>query len=194
MTDKIRIGFAPLANFSTAPWADLIIVDGKVTVNVEKTFNWARMMLNNGANIIRLLRRGIWETVVGFDFESPDYFSVLKDHAAIVHQPAQGEVKGEGATVWIEVFDGCSEEWMYDPAQWERARNLLRGLLSTFKDVPYVVFGMGNEMNRPEVVPLVQQVIVPEFQAAGMKPFSFGAIYSTTDDWLEKQKQFVGLA
>jgi hypothetical protein len=37
-------------------------------------------------------------------------------------------------------------------------------------------------------------VVIPEFQAAGLKPFSLGATYSRADDWLEKQKPLVGLA
>ncbi|MFA5284148.1 MAG: hypothetical protein WC347_00995 [Smithellaceae bacterium] len=194
MNDKIWIGYSPLADFSTAPWGVLKMVDGKVTFDHDKAFNRARLMLNAGANIFRILRRGIWETAQAFDFEDEGYFPLLREYIICVTDPDQfGTSTGSGATVWIDLFDGCSEDWMYDPANWERARSLMRQMFANLKDLP-VVFGIGNEMNHPDSIALVRDVVIPEFQAAGLKPFSFGATYSTVDDWLEKQKPLVGLA
>ena len=193
--DKIWIGYSPLADFSTAPWGILKVVDGKVVLDHDKAFNRSRLMLNAGANIMRILRRGIWETTVPFDFDrGQEYFDLLREYVLCVTDPDQfGTFDGDGAFVWIDIFDGCSETWMYDPAQWYEARTLMRGLFANLKDLP-VKFGIGNEMNRSESIALVREVVIPEFNAANLRPFSLGAIYSTTDDWLEKQKPLVGMA
>lgn len=189
MTDKFRIGFSPLADFSTAPWGVLKVVDGVVVLDEEKAFNRSRKAWNAGGNLQRILRRGIWETVLPFDFDSPGYFYTLKRYCEVVHQPVQGPPTGEGAVIQIDLFDGCSETWMYDPANWQKCRDLMRGMFETFKDVPYVVFCPGNEMNTPESVPFVRDLVFPEFQLAGRIPFATGACYSRNDDWLEFQKK-----
>jgi len=194
MTEKIWIAYSPLSDFSTSPWGVLKVADGKVVLDHDKAFNRSRLMLNAGANIFRILRRGIWETMQAFDFEDEGYFPMLREYVLCVTDPDQyGTSAGVGAVVWIDIFDGCSETWMYDPANWERARMLMRGLIANLRDLP-VVFGIGNEMNHPDSIPLIRDVMIPEFQAAGLKPFSLGASYSTADDWLEKQKPLIGLA
>lgn len=194
MSDKVLISYAPMADFSTAPWGVLQVIDGKVTLNKPKAFNRARRMLNAGANMFRVLRRGVWSTEVPFDWEDAGYFDRLREYVGILHQPYQNGGTGSGAIVQVEVFDGCSETWMYDQANYEKARRLMRAMFANLGDLPYVRFGVGNEMNQAESVAFVREVAYPEFKAAGLKPISLGAMYSRNEDVLEKQKAEASLA
>ena len=199
--DKILIGYAPMADFSTAPWGVLRVVDGKVTIDVTKAFNRSRLALNSGANMFRTLRRGIWSTQVPFDWEDAGYWDTLREYLTILHMPIQGTWYLDGADVLVEIFDGCSEEknaaglqWQYDKVNYWRARDLIRAMFRHLGDLPWVKFGVGNEMNKKESVEFVEKVVYPEFKDAGRKPFSYGATYSPDHDWLERQKGEASLA
>ena len=193
--DKILIGYAPMADFSTAPWGVLRVVDGKVTIDVTKAFNRSRLALNSGANMFRTLRRGIWSTQVPFDWEDAGYWDTLREYLTILHMPIQGTWYLDGADVLVEIFDGCSEEknaaglqWQYDKANYGKARQLIQAMFSHLGDLPWIKFGVGNEMQKAESVEFVTNVVYPEFKLAGRVPFSYGATYSTKDDYVEKQK------
>jgi hypothetical protein len=201
MKDKILIFQSPLADFSTSPWGILKVVDGKVTLDVTKAFNRARLMLNSGANMFRILRRGVWSTIVPFDWEDAGYWHNFRDYLTILHMPVQGTWTLGGADVLVEIFDGCSEEKNAAGLQWQyenypKARQLIQAMFSHLGDLPWVKFGVGNEMNKAESIEFVEKVVYPEFKAASRKPFSYGAVYSDKpgDDWLEKQKGKASLA
>jgi len=192
--DKMLIAYGPLADISDAPWGVFETVDGQIRLDETKTFNRARIMLDAGANTIRILRRGVWEITTAFDWEHPDYFRLLRKYLAITHQPFQGDNAPRGADIVIDIFDGCSEDWQYDPANYGRARQLLRAMFTNLGDLPYVKFSVGNEMNHPGFKQLLKEVIIPEFISADIIPFMFGACYSIHDDILEETKQFHGIA
>ena len=87
MSDKTLILYSPLADFSTAPWGVLKVVDGKVVLDKVKAFNRARRMLNAGANMFRILRRGVWETAMPFDYDVPGYWDALREYLGILWRP-----------------------------------------------------------------------------------------------------------
>jgi len=147
------------------------------------------------------LRRGIWLTQVPFDWADPGYWATFRDYLTILTMPLQGTWTLGGADVLVEIFDGCSEEKNAAGLQWQyenypKARQLIQAMFSHLGDLPWVRFGVGNEMNRAESIEFVEKVVYPEFKAAGRKPFSYGAVYSDKpgDDWLEKQKGKASLA
>ena len=186
--DRIRIIYAPLADYSTARWGVLKVVDGKVTLDKVKAFNRARRMLNVGANTFRVLRRGVWETQVPFDFEDDGYWPMFREWLTILHQPYQKQGAGVGAEVWVDIFDGCSETWMYDDHA--RARKLIRLMFFHLGDLSWVKFRTGNEMNQAQAVDFVKDVAYPEFKSHGRFPANYGACYSDKEDRLEAQKGF----
>lgn len=194
MRDRFLILYSPMADFSTAPWGVLEVVDGKVVLDEAKAFNRARLALDSGANMFRILRRGVWSIQVPFDCEDVDYWNLFRRYLSILHMPVQGTWYLDGADVLVEIFDGCSESWMYDPANYGKARQLIQAMFSHLGDLPYIKFGMGNEMQKAESVEFAEKVVYPEFKLAGRIPFSYGATYSTKDDLVEKQKAKASLA
>ena len=192
MSDKILIGFAPLAGFSLAKWGVLWRINGKIDLNRIKAFNQARALLNAGCNLQRVLRRGIWGISKSdeFDWESPGYWLLFREWLMILHQPYQNSGPGKGADVLVEIFDGCSESWMY--SDHVRAKRLILALFSNVGDLPWVKFGVGNELNAKPSVDFVGDVVYPVFKDAGRVPFSFGGTYSRKHDWLELQKKKAG--
>jgi len=192
MSDKLLILYSPLADFSTAPWGILRVIDGKVTLDATKAFNRARRMLNAGANMFRILRQGVWEVARLYDRDDTGYWDTLREYLAILHQPYQTPGLGQGADVLIEIFDGCSESWFYDKANYPKARKLMQKMFGELAYLPYVKFGVGNELNKPESVDFVEKVAYPEFIKAKIMPFTYGATYKRTDPpsagLLEKQK------
>ena len=146
-----------------------------------KAFNRARLALNSGANFFRILRHAPWAVEKEFDWEDQDYFPTLREYLAILHNPCQGLSAGQGARVVIELFDNCSEKWMYDPANYEKARTLCRTFFAQLADLDYVDFGAGNELNKSESTALFKNVIIPEFDKVGKFPFSYGPSYSFKD-------------
>lgn len=54
MNDKILIIYG-LGNFDTSPSGVLEVKDGKVVLNKVKAFNRARIMMNCGCNMFRIL-------------------------------------------------------------------------------------------------------------------------------------------
>jgi len=201
MQDRVFMGYAPMADFSSASWGVLKKVDGQIVLDKAKAYNRARLILNSGCNYFRILRRGIWSISFPFDWEDPRYFDLFREYLSILHQPFQGTPPGAGADVLIEIFDGCSEEknaaglqWQYDKANYGKARQLIQAMFSHLGDLPWIKFGIGNEMNKAESVDFCEKVVFPEFKAAGRKPFSYGATYSADHDWVEKQKGKASLA
>jgi len=189
--DKIRIISGLLGDFSTAPWGCLKAVDGKVTLDKVKAFNRARRMLNAGANAFRIFRQNQYEANPRFDFWDDGYLSMLKEFVEILHQPIQGPPGDRvGADVLIDMFDMCSDDknWIFNRHSWPRAEGIMQGLFDALGGLPYVKFRVGNELNTPDSIPWVTECVYPMFKKNGRLPYSFGAIYSTTDDWLEWQK------
>jgi hypothetical protein len=184
MSDRIRIISGLLGDFSTAPWGCLKVEGGKVTLDNVKAFNRARRMLNSGANQFRILRRNQWSADFPFDWQDEGYWPMLREFVQILHQPYQEPAgAGQGADVWIEIFDNCSDDkdWMYDPHQWPKAEALIRAMFENLGDLPYVKFGTGNELNSPDARAFVRESVFPEFKKAGRVPFSFGAVYQRTN-------------
>lgn len=179
-----------LNEFSTAPYGVLTYKDGKVELDEVKAYNRARRMLNAGCNMFRRLRTCPveWGAPVRFDWTDEGYFKLLRRYCEILHQPHQlAAHPGPGAIVRIALFDGCSERWMYDsPAL---ARSLMQRFFFEFKGMDYVRFDVGNEMNDARAEKFVREVVFPEFQKAGLRPFSYGAIYSQKDNAQEHEKQ-----
>lgn len=176
-----------LNEFNAAPYGVLICKDGKFTLDVEKAFNRQRRMLNAGCNQVRRLRTCPveWGAPVKFDYTHPDYFPLLKQYLAICHQPTQlATAPGPGALCIIDPLDGCSEK-----VSDAEARAILRKFFAEFAGVSYVEFSAGNEMNGQDNERFMRQVVFPEFKAAGRIPWGYGAIYSTGDNYLEKEKQ-----
>lgn len=167
-----------LGDFNTSPAGCLRVVDGKVTLDKVKTFNRARLMLNSGCNMHRILRRGIWSVEIPFDWQDEGYWPLMREYVGILHQPTQSLVPpGPGSDVLIEMFDGCSESWMYNPHQYPVAEALIQAMFDNLGDLPYVKFGVGNEMDCIEARAFVRDVAYPKFKANGRKPFSYGASY-----------------
>ena len=197
MKDKIFIGFAPMSAFSTAEWGVLFLNDGKMNLNVAKAFNQARKVLNAGANYQRLLRRGVWALPPGgeFDWDSPGYFDLFREYLGILHQPLQGPGVGKGADVLIELFDLYDDpaKKLYEKINWNLARAMMQRMFSELGHLPYVKFGVGNELNR-DLREFISTVVFDEFKKAGRMPFSYGATYSSKDDWLEKEKAAAAVA
>jgi len=189
MTDKIYI-IKGLIDFLTAPAGVLNVIDGKVVLNKQKAFNRSRIMRNAGSNMERILRRGLvsWGAERTFDFEDEGYWPVMREYVQILHQPYQGESPPPGADVWFEIFDGCSEDWMYQ--DYAKARRLIREAFDNLGHLPYVKFGVGNECNLKDpkkkktdpdtynnLRAWVRECVFPEFKQAGKKPFAYGAMY-----------------
>ena len=174
--DKIYI-IKGLVDFLTAPAGVLNVIDGKVVLNKQKAFNRARIMRNAGSNMERILRRGLvsWGAERAFDFEDEGYWPIMREYIEILHQPFQGENPPPGADVWFEIFDGCSEDWMYQ--DYTKARRLIREAFDNLGHLPYVKFGVGNEMNKAGAREFCRDIVFPEFKQAGKKPFAFGAMY-----------------
>jgi hypothetical protein len=180
--DKIKI-IHGLGGFNTSEHGELNVVDGKVVLDKVKAFNRARKMLNSGANTFRILRRGIWDVEKIFDWENDGYWPLLREYVGILHQPFQGANPPSGADVLIEIFDGCSETWMYE--DYVKAKKLIRSMFANLGNLPYVKFGVGNELNKDTVLKngthqqearkLCREVVYPEFKNAGKIPFTYGA-------------------
>jgi hypothetical protein len=181
-----------MADFSVYPWGILRIVNDKVDLDRPKAFNRARLMLHSGANMFRILRRGVWSIDREFDWETPGYWELFREYIQILHDPSQENETGVGAKVLVEIFDGCSEDWMFDPANYGKARKLVRAMFANLGDLPYVLFGAGNEMNHRDNRAFVNAVTFPEFKKAGRVPYSYGAMYSENDDYLEDEKYDAG--
>lgn len=184
--DKILIAYSPLADFSTAPWGILRVIDGKVTLDATKAFNRARRMLNAGANMFRILRQGVWEVARLYDQDDADYWDTLREYLAILHQPYQDQGLGKGATVIIDPFDGGSDKWIY--RDHKKARKLLDSMFDKLGDLPYVEFTCGNEMNQAGTYELHEKVIYPAFKDAGRMPFAYGPGSNSTNKLLEQVK------
>jgi hypothetical protein len=197
MKDKCLVGFAPMSAFSTAEWGVLFLKDGKVTLNVEKAFNQARRVLDAGANYFRILRRGAWGLPAGgaFDWDTPGYFDIFRQYLEILHQPRQGAGLGVGADVLLELFDLYDDpaKRLYEQANWGIARAMMRRMFSELGHLPWLKFGVGNELNH-DFRDFVLKVVFDEFKEAGKMPFSYGATYSSKDDWLEKEKALAAIA
>jgi len=178
MKDKILIFHSPLCDFSTSPWGVLKVVDGQVKLDSVKAFNRARRMLDSGVNMFRILRHAGWSVVKEFDWKDTDYFPVLREYLITLHNPCQGASVGQGARVVIELFDNCSEQWMYDKANYDEARSLIRAFFAQLADLDFVDFGAGNEMNKDASTALFRDVIIPEFDKVEKFPFSYGPSYS----------------
>ena len=183
MKDRILILQSGLADYSASPWGVLRVVNGIVVLDKAKAYNRARRALNAGTNYFRILRHADWAVLPGqeFDLEDPGYFPTLRDYLAILHQPCQGTPTGQGARIVLELFDNCSEKWMYDPANYPKARNLCQIFFAQLADLDFVDFGAGNELNRSESTALFRDVIIPEFDKVGKLPFSYGPSYSFKD-------------
>src|SRR3972149_7684440 len=178
MKDKILLLQSPLADFSTSPWGVLKVVDGIVILDKVKAFNRSRRFLNAGANCFRVLRHAPWAIEKEFDWEDPEYFPILKEYLATLHNPCQEPSAGQGARIVVELFDNCSEKWMYEPGNYDKARRLCRAFFAQLGDLDYVDFGSGNELNKDESTALFKNVIIPEFDKVGKIPFSYGPSYS----------------
>lgn len=191
--DNILIGFAPLAGFSASRWGVLKYAAGKHDLDRPRAFNQARAVLDVGINYERVLRRGIWGLPVGvpvFDWEDPGYWPLFREWLTILHQPVQGIPRGPGADVLVEIFDGCSESWMY--SDYAKAKRLILAMFANLGDLSWIKFGVGNELNKPDSVEFVKNAVYPVFKSAGLVPFSFGATYSRNHDLLELQKKAAG--
>jgi len=181
--DKIRIVSGQLGDFSTAPWGVLKVVDGKVILDRAKALNRSRQMLNAGANTIRILRRNQWSSPVPFDIDDEGYWPMFKEFIGIIHQPYQNGGSGAGADIHVEIFDNCSDDksWMYDSANYDRARSIIRAMFTNLGDLPYVKFGIGNEIDSPGDShfgqAFVRDCVYPEFRATGRVPYSLGGTY-----------------
>ncbi len=181
MSDRIFI-ISGLGNFDTSPSGVLKVVGGRVILDRVKAFNRARRFLNSGVNMFRILRRGIWSTALPFDWEDEGYWPLLREYVAILHQPYQegsglGIGPGSGADILVEIFDGCSESWMYNPHQYPVAETLIRQMFENLGGLSYVRFGVGNECGGAEARAWVRDCVYPEFKRNGRVPFSYGASY-----------------
>ena len=193
MSDKIFIAFG-LGGFNTSPGGVLEVIDGTVKLNKVKEFNEARVILNAGANYRRILRRGIWSIVQPFDWEDDGYWPLMREYVSILHQPYQNGGPGAGARVLFEIFDGCSESWFYDPANYEKARQLIRASFANLGNLGFIDFGIGNEVSAAEARMFCRDCVLPEFKSAGRVPFSYGASYIRQNPFgspgpVERQKQ-----
>ena len=192
MSDKILSIYSPRADFSTAKWGVLHLVDDKIEFNRPKAFNRSRLMLDCGVNSQGILRRGVWELAkysngkeATFDWEDKGYFDLLREYAAILHQPYQKAGKGKGADVVIDIFDGCSETWMYsDPT---KAKKLMQTFFGELAYLPYIKFSF-NELNKPAALAFVRDVAYPEFKRAKIMPFTYKTSADPNDRLLENQK------
>ena len=193
MSDKILSIYSPRADFSTAEWGVLHLVDDKIKFNKPKAFNRSRRVLTCGVNTQGILRRGVWELAkysngkeATFDWEDKGYFDLLREYAAILHQPYQKTGAGKGADVVIDIFDGCSESWMYsDPA---KAKKLMQTFFGELAYLSYVKFSF-NELNKdPQALNFVKEVAYPEFKRAKIMPFTYGASANPDSRLLENQK------
>lgn len=206
MADKFYI-IHGLNEFNAAPYGILRLVDGKVELDEPKAFNRSRRMLDAGCNLFRRLRTCPveWGAPVKFDWEDEGYFPLLRRYCEIMHNPVQAVaakpagrvvkfvkaalgITPPGAGVWLELFDGCSEDWMLDPKNYAKARALIRRFFAELGDLPFVYFGVGNEMNQEAARAFVRDVVYPEFKAAGRVPFSYGGHYTPDGRSLEWQK------
>jgi len=199
MADRVRISLGLLACFCTnEEYGHLKVVDGKVVVNKPRAFNEARRALHAGANTIRVLRHAPWANPVRFDYDCPGFWAVMREWLGILHQPYQKAGGGQGADIVLELFDGCGrvgapgqttldKEWMY--ADHTRAYKVITQAFENLGDLPYVLFGCGNEMNQAATVDFHRKVLFPSFKAVGRIPFSYGAVYSDDDDYLEVVKK-----
>ena len=192
MSDKLLILYSPRADFSTARWGVLHLVDDKIDLNRPKAFNRSRLMLDCGVNAQGVIRRGVWELdkysngkEATFDWEDKGYFDLLREYAAILHQPYQKVGKGKGADVVIDIFDGCSETWMYSDLA--KAKRLMQTFFGELAYLPYVKFSF-NELNKPPALAFVKEVAYPEFKRAKIMPFTYGASADPNDRLLENQK------
>jgi len=204
MSDKIFIAFG-LGGFNTSPGGVLYVrPDGEVDLDRVYAFNEARVVLNAGANYRRILRRGLvaWGAVVPFDWKNEDgsinekYWPLMREYLQIIHQPYQdGSGPGAGARILFEIFDGCSESWFYDPANYGEAQELIWASFNNLGDLDFVDFGLGNETNAmPEARTFARNCALPVFKSAGWLPLSYGGTHQQRPDYsvpgpCEAQKQ-----
>lgn len=189
MTDKLLIISACDIPFDTRPAGALYVDDGVVKLDKVKTFNAARRLLNAGANAFGVLRFAStsWTppAAVAFDYDSPGYFDMLREYVQILHDPIQDPTtyklgyttNNQGAIVIIDPFLGCVETWMYDPANYDKCRDVLYRYFAAVNDLPYVKFTVGRECDSEYARAWVRDCVYPEFKAAGRVPFSYGASY-----------------
>ncbi len=194
--DKLLIVSCGDIPFDTRPAGALYVEDGVVKFDHNKTFNAARRIINKCANIFIVERFAMtsWTppAAVAFDWESPGYFELLRQYVETIHRPVQGESTLQGIPVVISFFIGACEYWMYLPENYDKARLLMQKMFATFKDLSYVQFCPGREMNAKKypdgvfidqgtIQAFMDQVVYPEFEAAGKALFAYGACYATTD-------------
>lgn len=191
MKDKVLIFPSPLADFCTAPWGVLKVVENKVVLDYVKAFNRQRRMLDAGGNMSRMLRSPKWAVVKEFDWKDPLYFPTLREYLKILHQPVQGVARGQGARVVIEVIDGCSEKWHYDKANRDEVELIYRTFFTKLQDLDFVDFGTGNEWNKDDSTDVFREVVIPVFDEFKKVPFSYGPSYDYKDgpDLIVEHKQ-----
>lgn len=209
MKDKILIANCGDIPFDTRPAGALYVENGVVKFDHDKTFNAVRRIYNKGVNLIIVERFALtsWTppAAIEFDWEDPTYFTLLRQYVETIHNPTQSKTSLPGVPVVISFFIGACEYWMYLPQNWEKARTLIRTMFATFKDLPYVRFCPGREMNTklfPDntyinqgmIQAFMDQVVYPEFEAAGQTLFAYGACYTTTNPpWMGDLEQQKGL-
>lgn len=191
MPDKLIIANCGDIPFDTRPAGALYVENGQVKFDHDKTFNAARRILNKGGNLIIVERfaRTDWTppAAVEFDWQSPGYFELLWEYVKTIHNPVQGETTLPGVPVVLDIFLGCVETWQYDPANYPLARLLIQNMFVAFKDLPYVRFSPGREVNamngidQGTIQAFMNQVVYSEFEAAGQPLFAYGACYKTTN-------------
>ena len=195
MADKMYVA-AGMGEFDTRPWSGLRYADSKWSLDIPLIFDRARRYMNAGCNQRRVERTAFpdWDKVGKIlDWPDPAYMPLFEHYIDIIHQPWQGDdPPGPGATVLVDIFCACSEKWMYNTANYDKARQMMRAFLALGKTRPWLLFSPGNEMIHPhpskgsnggEIARnFMTKVAYPEFVRAGIVPFCFGAKYLRVPD------------
>lgn len=174
--DKVNI-ISGLVSFWTGPGGCLVVKNGAVAYDNKGDFNRSRLLRNAGVRMFRVLRRGLpeWGAIKAFDWQDAGYWPMLREHLATLHNPFQGPNPPPGADIIFELFDECGGDaaiYFSNPAL---ARQYIRTAFANLGDLPYVKFGVGNEMNSPGAAAFCRDIVFPEFKAIGRIPYSYGA-------------------
>lgn len=177
--DKIIIANCGDIPFDTRLAGALYVENGVVKFDKVKTFNAQRRLMNAGLNTTYVNRFALttWTppAVVDFDWESPAYFTLLREYVETIHNPTQSKTSLPGADIVIDLFLGCVETWQY--YDWSKSINLINAFFTALGDLPYVHFAIGRECNSMDSVAWVRDCVAPTFKAVGRIPFSYGASY-----------------
>jgi hypothetical protein len=191
MLDKMLI-LAGGTPFDTRPFGGLQYDEGEYYFDVPKVFNNARKLRNAGANYERVWRCGYptWDGIGKIlDWTDPQYIPLMREYLAIKHQPFQGANPPPGARVGFQLFDGYGDKWAL--ADTAKAKQMMRALFAGLKDLPYLDWWIGNELDSKDWSDFIKNIVLPEFDLAGIKPTAYGASYCTVGNPLgpmERQK------